>query len=55
MDAAFFLGDLFDGAKILTAKEYVAELNRWNWVFESGSIGSLYNVSGMNYCNVDRV
>lgn len=47
-DAVVLLGDLFDGAKILSKEEYEKEYERFNWVFErrAGSHYRLYNVSG---------
>lgn len=45
-DAVFFLGDLFDGAKILTDDEYIQEFKRFNWVFAKTRKMKVYNVSG---------
>jgi hypothetical protein len=45
-NAAFFLGDLFDGAKILTAEEYERELKRFHWVFHRDVGFPMYNTSG---------
>lgn len=36
--AVTFLGDLFDGGRILTDGEYENEFTRFNWVFKSNSI-----------------
>eukprot|EP01118_Nematostelium_gracile_P015622 TRINITY_DN6296_c0_g1_i2.p1 TRINITY_DN6296_c0_g1~~TRINITY_DN6296_c0_g1_i2.p1 ORF type:complete len:408 (-),score=71.26 TRINITY_DN6296_c0_g1_i2:55-1278(-) len=45
-DLVIFLGDLFDGGKILNDNEFEDEYQRWNWVFQKRGQFQVWNLSG---------